>query len=369
MQQLTCVAPRTVEWLDVPEPTLTGGPATSTRPASGGAAGLVGVGAGAGEDGGIEVTGALVRPVAVSRCEIDPVLIGAGPPGAPFALGHEAVAEVVAVGAGVTRVAVGDLVIPAFQVSCGTCDRCARGHTAVCSSYPVLSDYGMQPLSGTEYGGMLSDLVLVPHADAMLHPVPAGLTPLDVVGVADNVSDGYRAVAPHLPAMPGADVLVVGHGNLSIALFAVQAAVALGAGSVTFASHSEEALALAADFGARPRHTDFARRDGRFPLVVDCGERVAGLRYSVDSTEPEGVCHSVSGAVDGPFELPLTKMYTLGVHFVTGRLHATAVIPEVLALVASGALRPRDVTTTLVDWADAAPAYTTPTIKLVVTRA
>lgn len=357
MQQLTCVAPKTVEWLDVPEPTLDDSGGTGRGP---------GPGPGPGEGGGAGA--ALVRPVAVARCEIDPQLIVAGPPGPPFALGHEGVAEVVAVGSEVTSVAAGQLVVPAFQVSCGTCDRCTRGHTAVCASYPVLSDYGMQPLSGTEYGGMLSDLVLIPHADAMLHPVPDGLTPLDVVGVADNVSDGYRAVAPHLRATPGADVLVACHGNPSIALFATQAALALGAGSVTFASHSDEALALAADFGARPRHTDFARRDGRFPLVVDCGDRPEGLLYAIDSTEPEGTCHSVSGFVQGGVGLPLTKMYTLGIRFLTGRVHATAVIPEVLPLVASGALRPREVTTTLVPWDDAAPAYTTRTIKLVVSR-
>src|SRR5215207_6624327 len=135
MQQLTCVAPGTVAWVDVPEPTLDG-------PEGAGGAG-----------------GALVRPVAVSRCEIDPMLIAGGPAGGrPFALGHEAVAEVVAVGSAVTGFAVGQLVVPAFQVSCGACDRCARGHSAVCGAYPVLCDYGMQPLSGTEYGGMLSDL-------------------------------------------------------------------------------------------------------------------------------------------------------------------------------------------------------------------
>lgn len=339
MQQLTCVSPGGVDWLDVAPPTLDG------------------------------PDQALVRPVAVSRCEIDPLLIAGGPGATPFALGHEAVAEVVEVGEAVTSFTPGQIVVPAFQISCGTCDRCARGHTAVCGSYPVLSDYGMQPLSGTEYGGMISDLVRVPHAEAMLHAVPDGLTPLDVVGVADNVADGYRAVAPHLPAMPGADILVACHGNHSIGLFAAQAAVALGAGGVTFAADDENALALAADLGATPLRTGFGRRERRFPLVVDCGARPDGLRYAVDSTEPEGICHSVSGYVDGPgVELPLLKMYTLGITFLIGRLHATAVIPEVLALVASGTLRPRDVTTQVVPWSSAPDAYTDRTIKLVVAR-
>ena len=45
-----------------------------------------------------------------------------------------------------------------------TVTACKLGHTANCDRYPALSDYGMQPLSGVEYGGMLSDLVRVPHA-------------------------------------------------------------------------------------------------------------------------------------------------------------------------------------------------------------
>ncbi len=71
----------------------------------------------------------------------------------------------------------------------------------------MLSDYGMQTLSGVEYGGMLSDLVRVPHANAMMTVVPAGLDPVKLASVADDVCDGYRAVSPHLAARPGADVL------------------------------------------------------------------------------------------------------------------------------------------------------------------
>ena len=149
MRQLTCVAPGEVEWIEVPEPTLEG------------------------------PDEALVRPLAVARCEIDPLLIRNGPPaGVPFALGHEAVASIVAVGSGAAAAgfSVGQIVVPAFQVSCGACGRCGAGQSAVCERYPVLSDYGMQPLSGVEFGGMLSDVVRVPHAAAMLHAAPVGVT-------------------------------------------------------------------------------------------------------------------------------------------------------------------------------------------------
>ena len=207
MRQLTCTAPGVVRWLDVPEPSI------------------------------VDPTDALVRPVAVARCEIDPFLILAGPRGEDgFALGHEAVVAVAAVGSEVEGLGVGELALPSFQVSCGACPSCMAGHTANCDAYPVLSDYGMQSLSGVEYGGMLADLVRVPHAAAMLTPLPAGLDPVAVASVPDNVVDGYRAVAPHLRQRPGADVLVACHGTPSIGLYAAQSALALGAGTVTVAA-------------------------------------------------------------------------------------------------------------------------------------
>src|SRR5262249_59918538 len=127
MKQLTCTGPAAVEWREVPEPRLAG-------------------------DGD-----ALVRPLAVARCDIDlPLTSGAFPIREPFALGHECVAEVVALGDGVRGLEIGQRVVVAFQVSCGACPSCVAGHSANCDRYPVLSDYGMQPLSCTADGRLLS---------------------------------------------------------------------------------------------------------------------------------------------------------------------------------------------------------------------
>ena len=340
MQQLTCVGPRELEWREVAEPRLTA-------------------------DGD-----ALIRPLAVARCEIDPLLIAGGPiREAPFALGHECVAEIVELADDVRGLEVGQLVVPSFQISCGDCVPCGRGHSGNCAAYPVLSDYGMQPLSGVEYGGMLSDLAHVPHAESMLQAVPAGFDPVTLASVSDNVLDGYRGVARHLKSMPGADVLVVCHGTPSIALYGVQAALALGAGSVRFTSDSPEALRLAADLGATVLETDFGKRVGRYPIVMDCGMRAEGLHFSLGSTEPEGICQSVSFFPGAMTPVPMGKLYTLGIQFFVGRAHAASLLPEVMPLIESGKLDPAKVTTRVVDWKDAPEAYLEDTIKLVVSRA
>lgn len=339
MQQLTCIGRNELEWREVPEPVLQGD------------------------------HDALVRPLAVARCEIDPFLsAGILPSSEPFAVGHESVAEIVGLGDAVRGLHIGQRVVVAFQVSCGRCAHCGAGHSANCDEYPTLSDYGMQPLSGVEYGGMLSDLVRVPHAEAMLCPVPDGIDPVALASVADNALDGYRTVAPHLAEQPGARVLVACHGSRSIALYAVQAALALGASEVDFASDDDGALALAAKLGARPLASDFSRRQGRYPIVADCGVREEGLRWSLSATEPEGVCHSATFLPQPSTGLPLGRLYTLGIRFFIGRAHSVSLLPEVMPLIAARRLRPEEVTTRIVPWEQAPQAWLEDTIKLVVTR-
>lgn len=339
MRQLTCVAAGKLEWQEVPEPRI----------------------AADGE--------AIVRPLAVARCDIDR-LLGAGlfPLRGPFAVGHECVGEITALGDGVRGLAVGQRVVVSFQVSCGRCARCRAGHTAVCEAVPTLSDYGMQPLSGTEYGGMLSDLIRVPYAAAMLQPIPDHLEPAALASVSDNVPDGYRAVAPHLAARPGSEVLVVNHGLASIPLYALQAALALGASRVDFASDDAGSLSIAERLGARPVETDFKTRPRTYPIVVDGGVTPEGLAYAIRATEPEGTCQSVSFHPGKATPVPLGRMYTLGIRFFIGRCHAAALLPEVVRLVERGALRPQAVTTQVVGWEDAPRAWLEPGIKLVVQR-
>src|SRR6201997_2530604 len=159
---------------------------------------------------------ALVRPVAVACCDLD-IGVAAGvlpmPPG--HAVGHEGIAEVVAVGDAVSGVRVGDRVVVPFQLSCGTCRECRRGVTSSCGSLPLMAMYGLGPLAGLDGGGVMSDRVLVPYADAMLIPLPAPVDPIAVASLSDNIPDGGRAIGPFQAELAGiapADrrVLVIG---------------------------------------------------------------------------------------------------------------------------------------------------------------
>src|SRR3954470_13833067 len=227
MRQLTLTAPRTLEWLDVPEPDL----------------------GGAGE--------ALVRPLAVATCDLDhPMVAGETPFPLPIPIGHECVAEVVETGDEVRGARPGDRVVVPFQISCGTCERCRHGLTGNCERVAPLAMYGFGAVGG-DFGGFLSDLVRVPFADAMLVRVPDGLAPEAVASASDNVADAWRLVAPWLEEWPAAEVLVIG-GSGSIGLYAIDVARALGAARAASADIAAGRLAPPPALGARrsrPRPT------------------------------------------------------------------------------------------------------------------
>jgi threonine dehydrogenase-like Zn-dependent dehydrogenase len=311
---------------------------------------------------------AIVRPVAVATCDLDAALMaGRAPLPGPFAFGHEFVAEVVETADDVTTVAVGDRVIVPFQLSCGACERCLRGLTGSCETAGAGAAYGMAPIARREWGGALSDLVLVPFADAMLVALPATIEPATVASVSDNVPDGWRAAAPPLAAVPRAPVLVVG-GAGDVALYAVAVAVALESERVDYVDIDDRRLRVAEMIGANAieQRLDGSRL-GSYPVTDHSGETV-GLHSAIRSTEPEGTCTSTAIYFTPDTPVPLLDMYTRGITFRTSRVNARAVIPDVLALISTGRLRPEVVTSAVVRWDDADSALADLSAKTVVVR-
>lgn len=310
---------------------------------------------------------AIVAPVAVATCDLDvAVLRGLYPLPGPYPFGHEAIGRVVETGGAVTSVRAGDLVVVPFQISCGACLPCRRGRTGNCASHPRMSTYGLGAMGGLHWGGLLADLAEVPHADAMLVPLPAGLDPVAMPSASDNLADAWRTVGPQLAAEPGAGVLVVGGeaGPQSIGLYAAGMAVALGAGTVVYLDTDPARLAIAAALGAEVIDSAPPRKAGAFEVTVDASGSAEGLRCALNSTAGDGVCTSPSVYLTDP-QLPMLAMYSRCCTLHTGRAHARPAIPEVLAL-AAGGFDPAVVTSAVVSKADAAEALSNPPMKLVI---
>ena len=314
---------------------------------------------------------ALVRPVMVACCDLD-VGVAQGvlpiPPG--HAVGHEGLAEVVAVGDDVTSVRVGDRVVVPFQINCGQCQGCRRGVTGSCASLPLMAMYGMAPLAGLDGGGFMADLVLVPFADAMLLPVAPGIDPVSIASLSDNIPDGWRAVGPHradLDELDAADRRVLVIGRLSIGLYAAAFGLAYGA-QVDYVDADAQRLAVAEKLGARVH--DRPKPDKAwdpYPVTVHTSADPSVLAATLRATWPDGVCTDTGIYYQGAVEMPLLSMYTRGVRFVTGRVNARAAIPEILELLAAGCdLAP--VVERVVPWDDAPSAWPAMTGKTVFTR-
>jgi threonine dehydrogenase-like Zn-dependent dehydrogenase len=318
----------------------------------------------------MEPRDALVRPIAVARCDLDPAIaLGLYPMPAPFVMGHEMVGEVVAVGEAISNVRLGDKVIVPFQLSCMTCAPCLRGHTNACVNVPSGTAFGLGSHGGIDLGGALAELVRVPWADVMLIPLPEGMDPVVAAGIPDNVSDGYRCVAAPLAERPGAPVLVVGGLAPSVGLYAVMAALALGAERVVYVDDDAARLELAAAAGAEVVNAkdqwDSLKLAERFPIVVDANVLDPGRNFALRSVEPCGVCTSVSGGASSRSNLPLQSMYLKGVRYEIGRVHACATARPVLDLVSSGALDPARIINKVVPFSEAVEGMILPVTKVV----
>lgn len=335
MRQLVLEGPRRLVWHDVPDPLR-----ESDREA-------------------------IVRPLAVALCDLDqPMIFGDAPTAGPIAFGHECVAEVVESGGGF---AAGERVVVPFQISCGECDRCARGLTGSCGAVPGTAMYGFGTIGG-DWGGALSDLLRVPFADAMLVRLPEGVVPAAVASVADNVPDAWRTVAPFLEAQPGAEVLVLGGTARSIGLYAVDVALALGAARVVYIDPDAGRRAVAEALGAEVEDRPLGSLRERFPIVVDATATREGLTAAVRSTDHGGDCTPVGMLFEAETPLPMFEMYVRGVDLHVGRAMARPAIPQILDLVAAGRLHPERITSAHVAWDDAAEGLLEPATKLVVTR-
>ena len=318
----------------------------------------------------MEPRDALVRPIAVARCDLDPAIaLGLYPMPAPFVMGHEMVGEVVAVGEAISNVHLGDKVIVPFQLSCMTCAPCLRGHTNACVNVPSGTAFGLGPHGGIDLGGALAELVRVPWADVMLIPLPEGMDPVVAAGIPDNVSDGYRCVAAPLAERPGAPVLVVGGLAPSVGLYAVMAALALGSERVVYVDDDAARLELAATAGAEVVDArdqwDSLKLADRFPIVVEANVLDPGRNFALQSVEPCGVCTSVSGGASSRSNLPLQSMYLKGVRYEIGRVHSCATARPVLDLVSSGALDPARIINKVVPFSEAVEGMILPVTKVV----
>jgi len=105
------------------------------------------------------------------------------PPGTP--MGHEAVAEVVDAGEGVTSFQKGDRVVASCLFGCGTCPRCQEGNLQLCErlNAPMNLLFGCQ-----------GEYYVVPNAELNMAKIPDELDDEGALFATDIMSTGFAAI-------------------------------------------------------------------------------------------------------------------------------------------------------------------------------
>ena len=177
----------------------------------------------------------------------------------PMVLGHEIAGTVLAVGAGVEHVAVGQRVVGAFIMPCGACAMCGAGREELCEPFFAhnrlngtlydgetrLYDAAGQPVWQYSMGG-LSELAVMPAGGVA--PIPDALPTAESAIFGCALLTAYGAVVHVAGVAAGERVAVLGAGGVGGSI--VQLARALGDEQVIAVDVDDDKLALATDLGA-----------------------------------------------------------------------------------------------------------------------
>ncbi|MDD2458157.1 MAG: alcohol dehydrogenase catalytic domain-containing protein [Eubacteriales bacterium] len=183
----------------------------------------------------------------------------------PLTQGHEVSGEIVALGEGVTSLAIGQKVTIEPQVTCGQCHPCRHGKYNLCENLKVM---GFQTTGAASEYFAVDAAKITPLPDSMTFEEGAMIEPLAVtVHAAKRVGD-----------VTGKKVAVLGAGPIGILL--VQTLKAFGAAEVLVTDVSDLRLELASECGAdyvfNTREADFGKvvvesfGPDKADLIYDC---------------------------------------------------------------------------------------------------
>jgi L-iditol 2-dehydrogenase len=239
----------------------------------------------------------------------------------PLILGHESAGRIAAVGAEVSRHAVGERVTLEPGVPCGRCRECRTGRYNLCADVVF---FATPPIDGAfaNYVTIHEDFAFA-LPDELSDDVGALMEPLSV-GIWACRKAGVSA---------GDRVLITGAGP--IGLLALQVARAFGATQVEISDVSESRLALAARTGAT--RTLHAGRDepAEADALIECSGHPAALSTGIAALRPAATGVLVGMGPGDTAEVPLSLIQNREI-WLTGTFRYANTYPTAIALGASG---------------------------------
>jgi L-iditol 2-dehydrogenase len=247
----------------------------------------------------------------------------------PLVMGHEAAGEVVATGAAVTDLEVGERVTFDSTVYCGRCFYCSRGEVNLCDRREVL---GVSPGPYRRHGAF-AEYVAVPRR--IMYRLPDSLS-YEQAALIEAVSVAVHAVGI-TPIRLGDTAVVVGSGM--IGLLTMQAARLAGCSRVIAIDPDETRLKLAREMGAsdaiNPKQSEPPQ--GIADVALECVGATDPVRTAVAAVRKGGAVTLV-GNVAPDVNLPLQSVVTRQIR-LQGSCASNGEYPACINLMATGAIK------------------------------
>ena len=257
----------------------------------------------------------------------------------PHVPGHELAGIVSALGTGVTQFKVGDRITVPFVNGCGTCQYCTSGNAQVCPT---------QTQPGFTQWGSYAQYVAVENADFNLIALPDAISFSTAAALGCRFATAFRGLTARARVQPQEWVAIFGCGGVGQS--AIMIAKALGARVIAI-DISPVALAKAIQLGADVT-INSSTSDALAQIRAATGD---GADISIDAlgsqtTSTQSILslrrrgrHLQLGLLltpDGLTPEPMARVIAYELDILGSHGMAAADYPQMLAMVASGALRP-----------------------------
>lgn len=283
----------------------------------------------------------------------------------PHVPGHELAGVISEIGVGVTKFKVGDRVTVPFVNGCGQCEYCKGGNAQVCPT---------QTQPGFTHWGSFAEYVEIKNADFNLIALPDAISFETAAGLGCRFATSFRGLSARAKVQPGEWVAVFGCGG--VGLSAVMIAKALGA-RVIAVDINDAALSKAREIGA-----DFTVNSGGKIVVTNAEGKssemgsdliaaiamVTGARNGVDvAVDALGSEMTATASIkslrrlgrhlqlgllpseSGQTPLPMGRAIAYELDLLGSHGMAAVDYPEMLALIASGKLKPDQLVEHVID--------------------
>jgi threonine dehydrogenase-like Zn-dependent dehydrogenase len=314
-------------------------------------------------------------------------------------LGHEFMGEVVEIGSEVKKLKIGDRVVVAFPIACGSCYFCQNGKYAACENtnpnawlaekffgHSPAGIFGYSHLTGGFAGGQ-AEYARVPFADVGTIKVPDEVSDEQALFLSDIFPTGYMA-AENCDIKPGDTIAVWGCGP--VGQFTIRSCFLMGANRVIAIDRVPERLRMAEQGGAETINFEeeevldvlLQMTGGRGPDAcidaVGSEAHVSGLTGVYDRVKQalmletdrpyvlreaimacrKGGTVSVPGVYGGLVDkIPIGALMNKGLTIKTGQTHVQHYMRPLLELIQNGAIDPSFVVTHRMRLEDAPQGY------------